>query len=383
MKRILTIGCIATSVILSSCIKEKDKENEVLPTYDYSKLDTTTYSPNFKNTAGDTTTDRTVGRNYSKLHADLRTKLGSATSSVISSTDVINLYNTSGLNLKSVTASSLPSNQASIQTDIEKFLSNHAKVSVYYADSAKNKKAGIAYFKSLTSGSTSKYLVDTNGIEWTQVAQKALIGAYQLDYICNILLADTEADNTNLLAGSKQTQLAQNWDRAYAILTTNEVYGSKYKAATGTTSESSGESQLGAYAWEYNPNPNYTKKPKNLYDLNKDFLIARKAVENKDKLTVKAQAEKIRLIFEKTMAKAALGYLSKWKTLTTDAEKMHALGEGLGFIYSLRFCKLSGCDATFADNIFKDLLNTGHWDMNKKSNQILGAEDAIKAKFGL
>ena len=159
------------------------------------------------------------------------------------------------------------------------------------------------------------------------------------------------------------------------MLTQKDIYGSGFATAPRLTS---GESQLGAYAWEYNPyNPQTAKC---LADINYLFVKGRAAVVNNDKTMIVKYATDIRLTFEKAMAKAALGYLAKWKNGADDAIRAHALGEGLGFIYSLRACKLSGADVAWADEQFNKLISAGSYDLT--TSTVSEVESAIKTKFG-
>jgi hypothetical protein len=383
MKQLITLSFLVGVMAFTSCKKEEDAV--IAPSYDYSKIDTTNYSVNFKNAAGDTTTDRSTGRTYLNLFIGLRNYIGTSTSLnvALDSTILKNMFantgneypdtteylNTSGLQIKSTSASSLTVVEADkVRKDLERFLVNLAKSSDSVSYTAVSGKSGL-----VITGS-KKYLVDSKGIEWGQVVQKALIGAYQLDYIGNVLLANSDANNTTIIANTKYTQLAQNWDKAYGALTLNNIYGKNAIAA------SSGETQLGAYAWEYNLNNPKSNKAVN--DINRAFLKGRTAVAYNDITTVKSQADVIRMTFEKSLAKAALAYLGKWKTAgATNAEKAHALGEGLGFIYALRFCKLSGADVAFSDSVFNSLITVGYWNMT--NDLIVAAETNIKSKFGL
>lgn len=390
MKKIFTL-CLLTSTILFSACKKNDgkKEEEVIPTLrtnlNYATIDTTTYVKNFVDMAGDSTVNRSIGRTYHLMFGGLTAYIKTSVDSTraLNLTNLKNIYdnssspftgtyvaaNVSGLQIKNTVATSFASTEADkIRSDVESFLVKLAGASDSVSKTAAKGIAG----KIITD--SKKYLVDSKGIEWGQVIQKSLIGVYQIDYIGNVLLANIDADNTNLVAGTKYTQLEQNWDKAYGMLTQKNVYGSG--AVEGSTS---GESLLGAYAWEFNPYHPKTNKAVNA--LHSAFLKGRAAVVNNDKAMVKTQADAIRLTFEKALASAALGYLGKWKSLQTHAEKAHALGEGLGFIYALRACKLSNADVAFSDDIFNDLINTGYWDLT--IGKVNSAESKIKSKFGL
>ena len=78
-----------------------------------------------------------------------------------------------------------------------------------------------------------------------------------------------------------------------------------------------------------------------------------------------------------------MGYLAKWKTSTTDAARAHAIGEGLGFIYSLRYCTITSVDAKFSDDILENLTGStnGFWDLT--NDKINATSDAITLKFKL
>jgi hypothetical protein len=227
------------------------------------------------------------------------------------------------------------------------------------------------------SGKLGNYLVDEKGIEIIQVIQKSLIGALQLDYIGNVLLQDgLDANNSKVVDGKKYTQLEHNWDVAYGLLTLNQIY------LEGATAEAKGpkaEFGLGSYIWEYNR--------ANFATIYPAFLKGRAAIVNNDRDEVKKQAMHIREHMEKAIASAALGYLAKWKSLTggasDDPARAHAIGEGLGFIYSLRFATFHDVDAEFSDQVLEDLIGSenGFWDLT--TIKVTAAEDAIKAKFGL
>ena len=389
MKKIITLSFLATIILFSACKKDDDKEQVVIPTLRkgiyYATIDTSTYAKNFVDMAGDSTVDRSIGRTYHLMFGGLTAYIKTSVDSTksLSVTNLKNIYansnnpftgtyaaaNASGLQIKSTVAASFASNEADkIRADISLFLENLATASDSVTKIASNDKSGI-----ISTGS-KKYLVDGKGIEWGQIVQKSLIGVYQIDYIGNVLLGNLNADNTSIVAGSKYTSLEQNWDKAYGMLTQKNVYGSA--AVEGSTS---GESLLGAYAWEFNPY--HPKTNIALSNLHSAFLKGRAAVVNNDKAYLKIQTDAIRLTFEKALASAALGYLGKWKSLPTDAEKAHALAEGIGFIYALRVCKLSGADVAFSDDIFNDLINTGHWNLTP--GQVISAETKIKNKFGL
>ncbi|QIP12844.1 DUF4856 domain-containing protein [Spirosoma aureum] len=369
---------------LASCDK-KDNPDTVAPqlrkSIDYAKLsDTTTYANFFVDDAGAKTVDLSNGANRLLMFRAINTYNGTAvgTGATLDANVLKNMFantsspysgslaslNTSGVQLRSVTASSLAA------ADAEK---ERQTIEAGFTAIATASKSVSATASEGKAGKLGTYLVDEKGIEYGQIIQKGLIGAFQLDYISNVLLSDKSlaADNTTLVAGKKYTQLEQNWDEIYGILTANPIYGAK------ATATSSGESFIGSYIWEYNKDD----FPK----IHPALLKGRAAIVNNDATTLKAQVAILRSAMEKAVANAALGYLGKWKTAGTNtAAAAHAMGEGLGFIYSLRYAKLNGGDAAFSDGILTNLIYSapnGFWGLTNA--KIDAASTAIKTKFNI
>jgi hypothetical protein len=229
-----------------------------------------------------------------------------------------------------------------------------------------------------SAGKVGTYLVDADGIEMIQVIQKSLIGALQLDYIGNVLLAEgLTAENYETVSDKNYTALEHNWDIAYGLFTLNDHYAEDWTAAAkGTVTEFA----AGSYVWEYNK----TDFP----NIHAAFLKGRAAIVNNDAVELATQATFIRSAIEKAIANAAIGYLEKYKAetgvdATAEGKRVHAIGEGLGFIYSLRFADINGTDATFSQGLINDLIGSenGYWDLN--NTKIQTAIDAIKAEFGI
>jgi hypothetical protein len=289
-----------------------------------------------------------------------------STSSIVVTGSVLNA---SGVQLKNVTASSRPTAEAeAVRAKIESLFT---EIDVASTSISKTASAGVA-------GKLGSYLLDAKGIETAQIIQKSLIGALQLDYIGNVLLDEgLLADNHTFVAGTNYTQREHNWDVAYSFLTLQHVYLQGATDQTRTTLEFA----AGAYIWEYNK-PSYAK-------FHTAFLMGRAAIVNNDNAELTEQATFIRTEFEKAIARAAVGYLDKWKTAEAtatnpvEAVRAHAIGEGVGFIYSLRFAEKHGADAAFSDSVLANLIGSanGFWDLN--NDKINAASDAIKDKFDL
>jgi hypothetical protein len=378
-------GLITLSLI--SCDDDDDQHN-LRTAIDYNTLTAEIpYSKAFVDDEGNTTVDSTEGNDRHRMfqalnyystssiaanaHIDapvlsnMFSNIGDPFTDI--STNTISVdgdqLNASEVQLRSAVASSRPGTEAeAVRTTIEGYFVEIEEASHFVANTASQ---GVA-------GKLGNYLVDEKGIELAQIIQKSLIGALQLDYIGNVLLDEgLTADNHTLVANENYTELEHNWDEAYSFLTLNPVY------LKGSTNDTRGTTEFGAgsYIWEYNK-ANYAK----IYPA---FLKGRAAIVNNDMAEVQAQATFIRTEFEKAIASAALGYLDKWKTGTTDAARAHAIGEGVGFIYSLRFATIHNVDAAFSDGVINDLIGApnGFWEID--ADKINEASDAIKEKFNI
>lgn len=346
---------------------------------DYATLTpSTSYATLFVDKSGKSTVDFSNGNNRYKMFQALNTNMSSAISAnkVIDAAVLKNMYantgnafadstklNGSGVQIRSTVASSWAA------ADAEPV---RARFETLFTAIADDSKSLTVTGESGKAGKIGTYLVNKQGVESIQVIQKSLVGALQYDYIGNVLLTKgLDADNKTIVSGKTYTQLEQNWDEAYGLLTLSPIFLAGSTDAVRATTEFA----LGSYVWEYNKGA-YAK----IYPA---FLKGRAAIANNDKTELKAQADFIKAELEKSIAAAAIGYLGKYNTSTTDAARVHAIGEGLGFIYSLRFATVNGGTAKFSDDILTALVGStnGVWDLTPA--KITAASDAIKAKFKL
>lgn len=366
------------AILFTSCKKNDDLEPNLRSSVDYSKLSASTnYSTTFLDSKGATTVDFTTGTNRYKIFQAINAYAGSATSAVIDAGVLRNMLantgspftgtyaplNSSGVQLRNIIASS----KSAAEADAVR-----AKLDAEFATMAAISQSNNAIAEKGKAGKLGTRLVDSKGMETVQIIQKSMIGSMQLDYIANVLLTKgLEADNYTELNGKNYTQLEQNWDEAYALLTPNPIFlAGSTDAVRGTA-----EFALGSYVWEYNK-ANYAK----IYPA---FLKGRAAIVNNDKTELNAQATFIKTQLELAIANASIGYLEKWGTRTNDADRAHDIGEGVGFIYSLRFANIHGGDAAFSDGVINNLISSsgGFWDVTPA--KIAAASAAIKTKFKL
>lgn len=380
------IALAALVLVLNSCDENEEITPGLRPKVDYNTLSATSaYSDQFKDETGNSTVDLTEGNTLFKMFFALNEyqRVSIAAPTPISATTLNNLFtNTSSpftdITTPNLTISGAALNQSgfsirnAVATSLSTREAERAKYSTWFQEIATASQSVANTASDGVAGKLGTYLVDADGIETIQVIQKSLIGSLQFDYIANVLLTEgLNADNSKVVAGKNYTALEQNWDKAYGLLTLNPVY---LAGATDAT-RNSYEFGLGAYVWEYNKAA-YTK----IYPA---FLKGRAAIVNNDRQTLEEQALFIRTEMERAIANSALGYLNKWKTGETNAARAHAVGEGLGFLYSMRFAKVNNTDAAFSDAQIDKLIGApnGFWGITvTKVNEISAA---IQSKFGI
>ncbi|MFC7669850.1 DUF4856 domain-containing protein [Hymenobacter humi] len=220
------------------------------------------------------------------------------------------------------------------------------------------------------AGRLGRYLVDARGFEVNQIIQKGLLGALLLDQIGNVLLTPTSlaANNAKVAEGKLHTEREHNWDLAYGYMTTNATMVTdinitpRERFLAGYLNEKNGPASPGVYL---------------------AFLKGRAAIVNNDDATLKTQADLIRTELEKTLAKSAVSYLTRRKAAAALDVKAHALGEGIGFVYALRFCTKYGVDTAWADSVMNGLTSGSQGAWTLTNAQADAAIAAINTKFSL
>jgi hypothetical protein len=359
-KKLSQIGFITISALLfTACDKDDDVVNppaQLRPSIDYASLKATSnYFETFKDSTGASTVNFDGQTTRQDMLAELNSLMSSgARGTIVDSAKLSNMFANTGspftnpdLNaatdktLKSKTAASFPAADADLERQkFEKWFGIIADASKSTLPAADG-QAGVA----TALNGTSKYLVDEKGIEYGQVVQKGLIGACFLDQISNVYLGTEKmsADNKSFVSGKNYTQLEHHWDEAYGYLTKNASYP---LWAEGKLQERF----LGSYLRQVADSTNFFLA----------FLKGRAAVVNGDNTTRDAQIAFIREKSEEAIARVGVSYLNKTaKAIGTDpAAAMHSFGEGLGFIYSLRYAHNAKVNKAKSDEYLNKLMGT-------------------------
>ena len=375
-----SLALLSLAFGLTSCDKNDDETAPALrPKMDSSTLTASSkYTESFKNASGQSTVDLTTANTRLDMFSEFNSYMAQVAVALPAAPAVLDLNRLNSLYTGSTFTSKPTLNDAALQlraATAASFSSANADVTRRYIDQKLSQLAVASQSVNQvatpgSAGRLGRYLVDDKGYEVNQIIQKALIGVVLLDQIDNVLLSEQglKADNSKVVEGKAYSALEHNWDLAYGYLTANAIMTTdialtpRERFLAGYLNEKNGPASPGVYL---------------------AFLKGRAAIVNNDAAGVKAQADIIRTELEKTIALSAVSYLSSWKAAAALDTKTHALGEGLGFIYSLRSCTRFGADAAFSDGVLTGLTSgsQGAWSLTNAQADV--AINAIKAKFNL
>lgn len=183
---------------------------------------------------------------------------------------------------------------------------------------------GVAGVVTSPSNPSKKYLCDANGVEWTQVIEKGLMGSLMYYQTTAVYLDASKigngVDNTNVVAG-QGTNMEHHWDEAFGY------FGVPVDFPTNTT----GIRFWGKYCNDRNAVLSINSTIMNA------FLTGRAAISNKDYTTRDAQVTVIRDTWEKVIAATIISYVNSTKlNITDDAVRNHNLSEIKGFLMNLK-----------------------------------------------
>lgn len=302
--------------------------------------------------------------------------------------------NTSGKSIESKVAASIEyfstntEDKFAIRAEFESWIS--AQVNEVYPNWNTVASAGVA--GQIPDGSSTRY-VNSKGLELNQAFAKSLIGALITDQALNNYLStavldagDNVSKNTEGVTedGKTYTTMEHKWDEAYGY-----VYGDPSISQEDPNSKlgESGDSFLFKYMGRVENDPDFAGIAEETFEA---FKIGRAAIvageyQLRDEM-IAVIKENISLI----SAVRAIYYLQdgKRKMSTGNREPaFHALSEGFGFIYSLRFSQNPQTGAPYltkeqVDGYLEQLMaGNGFWDVTPETLDVISVE--IAAAYGI
>ncbi|SDR66258.1 protein of unknown function [Gillisia sp. Hel1_33_143] len=301
--------------------------------------------------------------------------------------------NTSSKSIKSkVAASTLyfsanTVESAMIKNDFDGFIQEQMNV----VKSNKDQLAEPGKAGQVASGSKERY-VNGKGLELNQAFAKSLIGGLVLDQILNNYLSTgvlDEGDNRMnneaeiVEEGTNYTSMEHKWDEAYGYLYGNPSIPS---ADPNSVLNESDDHLLFNYLGEVDDDEDFSGLASSTFEA---FKKGRAAIVAEDYAQRDLQAEIIKENLSKVIAVRAVHYLQGGKNDLAEqnyGSAFHALSEGYGFIYSLRFTNNPVTNMPYitkaqVDSYKEQLLaGNGFWDVNAATLDTISEE--IASAFG-
>ncbi|MFV8281722.1 DUF4856 domain-containing protein [Christiangramia marina] len=249
-------------------------------------------------------------------------------------------------------------------------------------------KAGQA--GQIAQGTRVRY-VNAKGLELNQAFAKSLIGGLLADQILNNYLsqpvldeADNRLNNDDELPeeGKNYTTMEHKWDEAYGYL-----YGDPSIPASNPNSilNESDDRLLFSYLGQVDEDEDFTGLAEETFEA---FKTGRAAIVAGDYIVRDEQVAIIRENISKTIAVRAVYYLQDGKNLLANGEfgaAFHALSEGYGFLYSLRFTNDPMTNMPYLSvsdiNNFKDQLLSGNGFWEVSPDTLDSISEKIAAEF--
>jgi hypothetical protein len=365
-KKLLLALPLLVPIFLSSC-KDNDPAEpqlEVPATYDFSRN-------------GATSVDYSGQVQRQNMLREIATEIAKATNgATISETKLISMYENTNAPFTDATLNQATSKKLSDKTSASAAHVAHQGTTINWfkqilkdaaaINGATPAQKGIAGTISTAPAGTAKYLVSAKGVEYSQLFQKALMGACFMDQAVNNYLSSAKLiNNDQVETGKNYTTMEHSWDEAYGYFTKNN----DFVAAT----------DKGFWGGYFNGIENVNQAGSKTYLA---FRTGRAAIVAKDYETRDKQVEIIKQNFEAVCVNKALHYLDEGKTKinagsTQFASAFHALSEGLGFIYSLQYASSGKVSAAKAHQWMDTLTaGDGFW-----ANDILTRISTVKTEL--
>lgn len=242
----------------------------------------------------------------------------------------------------------------------------------------------------IAQGTRVRY-VNGKGLELNQAFAKSLIGGLLADQILNNYLsqpvldeADNRLNNDDELPeeGKNYTTMEHKWDEAYGYL-----YGDPSIPASNPNAvlNESDDSLLFNYLGQVDDDEDFAGIAEETFEA---FKTGRAAIVAGDYIVRDEQVAIIRENISKTIAVRAVYYLQDGKNLLANGEfgaAFHALSEGYGFLYSLRFTNDPMTNMPYVSvsdiNNFKDQLLSGNGFWEVSPDTLDSISEKIAAEF--
>ena len=390
--------CVVVVLGLSACKKEQGCTDPLATNYDENAEEDdnscvyelsypipSTYS--FTDTAGNNTVSFNGQAQRLEMLSEMTSLMKSANTSgtAVDAADLHAMYANEGFswndaeglgmtgsskNLKSKTAAPNGTPDPAIQQHFEDLMAALESASANTVAGDPQGGPGVAGVVVSTTNNSKMYLQSAQGMEYTQLIEKGLMGAVFLNQISAVYLGSDKmnVDNTTAVEpanGKYYTEMEHHWDEAFGYFTTATDY-----PASGT------DRFWGKYATSRNEVMDGIAD--NIFQA---FLNGRAAIVNNDMETRDAQIAIIRTELERVAAGTAIHYLNAANsTFADDALRNHSLSEAIAFMDAVAYShepRLSFSEV----NALKSELGDDFYAVTAMN--ILSVRDQVAAAFNL
>lgn len=161
------------------------------------------------------------------------------------------------------------------------------------------------------------YLINDTGLEYAQLFEKGLMGAFMLHNVVHYTNDDM------LINDVDQATALNNWDQAFGLFSASNDFPESTEGLSFVAKYCNGSSDLTGL---------------NNTIMNDGYLLGRSALMNDDNEALAESVETVRDSWEKVFAATAIHYLNGAKNnYTDDAVRIHQLSEFWGFVWSIQF----------------------------------------------
>jgi hypothetical protein len=382
---------LAISSLFASCKKEDEKPTDTTNTNTYTVPSSYTFS--------DATSKSTVDFSGQKTRLVMLEQMGNLMGGTtpVSENVLFNMFDGTGFNVDSLdnskkmlsdkTAASIDYFTANLgeKNDIIEAFKKQLKEAELTTNANVEASEGVLGY--YMDGSKKRYF-SANGLEPQQVFLKGMMGACLLDQTLNTYLSLTKLDggltkqnNTNRIFTPEKnyTDMEHFWDEAYGY-----IFGVDNVNVTPAVYK-----YWSSYINQVDVDPDFSNVKENIVNA---FIKGRAAITNKDYTTRDAQIAIIKKEMSKVVAVRAVYYMNEGKAkLATNNGKgaFHALSEGYGFIWSLRFTQNPDTKSPyFSKDEVKSLLDrlmggkTGLYDVDYLEIELDKIAQDIATRFG-
>jgi len=353
----LTLGLLAAMATFVSCTDDNEieaPELNVPSSYEFSRDAKNTVSYGGQKTRID-------------MHSQLKSAVSAASKTTVSAQSLNSIFNhqenntdfeagvyydaatlnASSKNISGATAYSVAYSDE-VKVVFNDWFTELATLSQTRPDAA----SGVAGIAQRKADGSKPILIDANGLEYTQLVSKSLMGAMELDQIVNKYLtaAKLNVENGTNKEGKDYTSMEHHWDEAFGYVNLHPNALAYDSLDDVPAADLDGVDRFwGEYIYSVD---GYTAGNGIKTTLMNAFLKGRAAVAAKQYDVRDQQAEIIKKAMSLVCAVKAVNYLEKGKaTVLSDnvndkANAYHALSEAYGFIFGLQFSN-NGTDTPY------------------------------------